>query len=970
MLTTTGRCRPRRLTFSPGRLALLSLAALASTSPIASGITIYRNTAYAANQSPAQAIDRMGTKYLNKGGARTGILVTPAKGATVANSITFYPASDNSQRDPVFYQLLGTNQPLDGSETEFDSYDFTLISQGVIDMPTARNPQSTNYETNSSAPSWTGTFENTEAYTSYIVVTPALRGNTATWTQVSDIQLSGDEGNIFTPGDPVIGVKTARPIVEFSRPAPAADTSEETCSFGVIFIPDTQFYSRYAIASSGKQFLKRFGSDPFVVQTEWIAEFANTLGCPMTIHVGDVVDRASNTDEWAHANSAMKVLDDANVPYSVLAGNHDVRNSGQWSGDRTLSNELYLDYFDTARAQLQSTYQGMSPDGFNQYHIFEFQGQQFLNIALSWRADSDSLAWAQQVIDNNPTLPVILSTHNYLAVESDGKTAASTDYGDFLWENLIRGNDQIFMGIGGHNHGSAHRVRTNDFGNEVLEVVVDYQMAYQGGNGYLRLCEFDLHENVIRSLTFSPWVPEKPEESLNEYDLAVLADASNEYVTPMNFAQRFAGFTNTFPNGTVNRDEPLIETVRKMILDGYEEPEAVTPEEPFDIADYPRNPGQTVAHWRFDNGSEGQAVAVGETISDLGTGQNPLTHSATQVGDTRWSRESHSLTPATGSVHFSNAFSDGNNFFSTLTEAPLNDMFFRDGYTVEAVVKIDENWSASENAWMKILTRDGQRGSLNGWSGSYGTSSPLAFGVSNLREIQWEPVMYRANGNTYASAAWSGEILSGTWMHIAIVNDPDTHDTTMYVAGAPVLRNVNSADGMAGFEDLPWTVGARSSGGSGGSGFFGYISEIRISEGALSSDQWLTARKTRVRGTGGRQLINGTSGDDQIFGNMAADVLNGGEGSDTFVFQSTRDGMDTISDFNPAEDLLNLSGLLDEMRYSGTDPFGDGKLRLLDSSRGAVLQYENPRRAGSYRNLIIFSGLEASDLQGQSILIF
>ncbi|MGE9269502.1 MAG: metallophosphoesterase, partial [Verrucomicrobiales bacterium] len=539
------------------RSILAALAFVTSTSTI-TATTITINNAYASNQSPTNAIDGTGAKYLNKGGARTGILITPSQGPTVANGITLFPAESASQRDPIFYQLLGTNIELTGTETEFDSGDFTMISQGVVDMPTGRNATSINFTTASNAVSWSGSFENADSFRSYIIVFPVLRGETATWTQIAEIQLSGPNGDIFSPQDEVRGVRSARPIVTFSQPQPIDDDLDPTCSFGVVFIPDTQFYSRYAITSSGRQFLTRFGTNPFVVQTEWIAEFANTLGCPMTIHLGDVVDRASNTDEWAHANAAMGILDQANVPYSVLAGNHDVRSSSEWSGDRTLSNELYLDYFDAARAQQQSTFQGISDDGFNQYHIFEFQGQQFLNIALSWQADQDSVEWAQGILDTYPNLPVILSTHNFLAVESDGKTAASTDYGEFLWENLIRNNDQIFMGIGGHNHGSAHRLRTNDFGNEVLEVVVDYQMAYQGGNGYLRLCEFDLHQNVIRSLTFSPWVPEKPEESLNEYDLAVLQDSSNEYEVPMNFAERFSGFTNTFPTGTVNRDEALV----------------------------------------------------------------------------------------------------------------------------------------------------------------------------------------------------------------------------------------------------------------------------------------------------------------------------------------------------------------------------------------------------------------------------
>ncbi|RYD48169.1 MAG: hypothetical protein EOP85_04115, partial [Verrucomicrobiaceae bacterium] len=543
-----------------GLLALLALASLTSASQ---ATTISVNNRWPDGEPPSAAIDGFAGKYLNFEGANTGILVTPAKGSTVANSIKLWAADDDSGRDPAFYQVFGTNKVLSG--TTFDSEDFTLVSQGMVSLPTLRsNPGTTPLD---ESRSWTKAFENTQAYTSYLVVFPAVRGASTTMMQVGEIQLGSADGGIFAPGDTVRGVEAERTIVHFSGPKTVAPAGEETSSFGIMFIPDTQFYSRYAAPAGGNQFAARFGSNPYEVQTEWIAKFANQLQIPMAIHLGDVVDRAGTPGEWDHASLAMKTLDDADYPYSILAGNHDVMNGGQWSNERNLASEPFPARFPLSRAQQQSTFRGMSADGFNQYHIFEFQGQQFMHLAVSWNADLASVAWAQQVIDTHPTLPVILSTHDYLAVDSDGVTARSSSFGDYMWENLVKKNDQIFMGIGGHNHGSAHRIRKNDFGNDVLEVVVDYQMAYQGGNGYLRLCEFDLKSNVIRSMSFSPWVPVKPDESLNEFDIAVMDDTSNEYEVQMNFAQRFAGFAPNFIAGTINRNEPLIETVRDMILD-------------------------------------------------------------------------------------------------------------------------------------------------------------------------------------------------------------------------------------------------------------------------------------------------------------------------------------------------------------------------------------------------------------------
>src|SRR3546814_815747 len=91
-----------------------------------------------------------------------------------------------------------------------------------------------------------------------------------------------------------------------------------------------------------------------------------------------------------------------------------------------------------------------------------------------------------------------------------------------MWDVLIRGNDQIFLTLNGHFHGATRLSKTNDFGHEVTQVLMDYQMAYEGGNGYLGLLEFDLTNNRIGLLTGSPWVVSKPRDTLTGYEQPVL----------------------------------------------------------------------------------------------------------------------------------------------------------------------------------------------------------------------------------------------------------------------------------------------------------------------------------------------------------------------------------------------------------------------------------------------------------------
>lgn len=644
------------------------------------------------------------------------------------------------------------------------------------------------------------------------------------------------------------------------EPAPAPAASTQISAFALAVLPDTQFYARYATSGESSQYGRRFGSEPFAAQTQWIAANARALNIPFTIHLGDVVDQVGKPEQWKVADSAMQVLEVAKRPYSVLAGNHDVLNDVDYTVDptrgtdasRTLANEPYLQWFGTARAKRQATFGARDATGFHEYHVFEAQGQKFMVLSLSWRISDAGIAWARQVIAQNPTLPVILVNHQLLNIASDGVTPLETDYGKMLWDKLIHDNDQIFMTLNGHHHGAAHLTKTNDFGHKVEEMVVDYQMAYQGGNGLMRLYEFDLTNKQIKVLSFSPWVPQKPADTLTAFDQAVLTTANESFTIDMDFAQRFSGFNKTFGTGTATVASSLVAQARAMILANYTEPTVVAPRPPADADDYPKV-AHTLAHWRFVGGAANQPVAPGTVIADV-TGANPLHRDSLNQGgitgataaDVVWSDDRHFLSAAPGSVRFQNT--DKNvprlSYFLTDASAPINAQTLDTGFTVEAFIKIDPSWTSSKQAWMNIMTRDGRRGDLAGYAGGDPEAPPLLFAISSLREVQWEVVPSPANARS-PRTNWSGEIVAGGWAHIAIVNDPVSHDTTMYVEGAPVLRNVSNAPGLATLSATsPWVVGGGSWDGARADGFFGYIGEVRVVGAALAPSQWLTARRS------------------------------------------------------------------------------------------------------------------------------
>ena len=92
-----------------------------------------------------------------------------------------------------------------------------------------------------------------------------------------------------------------------------------------------------------------------------------------------------------------------------------------------------------------------------------------------------------------------------------------------------------------------------------------------------------------------------------------------------------------------------------------------------------------------------------------------------------------------------------------------------------------------------------------------------------------------------------------------------------------------------------------------------------------------------MSGGSGNDTVDGGIGDDSIYGGFGSDgndVLSGGSGADTFVFGSNH-GSDTVTDFNPNQDFLQLLGVesIDNINVEVMDgntviTFGDTTITL------------------------------------------
>ncbi len=141
-------------------------------------------------ETPPLAIDdNIDTKYLHFKGAiqATGFQVTPAAGPSIVIGLTFTTANDSPERDPVAFELYGSNKSIDGP--------YTLIAGGEIsDFNQAEEwPRFTINQTPI-------TFDNDVTYNHYQLLFTAVRDPArANSMQIAEVEFLADEPNDLPP---------------------------------------------------------------------------------------------------------------------------------------------------------------------------------------------------------------------------------------------------------------------------------------------------------------------------------------------------------------------------------------------------------------------------------------------------------------------------------------------------------------------------------------------------------------------------------------------------------------------------------------------------------------------------------------------------------------------------------------------------------------------------------------------------
>jgi hypothetical protein len=241
------------------------------------------NGSYPAAENPPRGIDSVvGTKYLNRGNAGSGFIVTPSS-LNFVDAFQITTANDAPARDPASYELYGFNGALTSTDSGPDMVNasglaeaWQLISSGPLSLP--GNPTIGNDQRNVPGPMVV--VGSTTPYEHYKLVFPTIKApTTSNLMQFADVQFFTNRTDPFTgflqAGNPTvavdgIGAWNGSSFPGAETPANGIDQSLGQVNFGTTAAPDLRTapntkYLNFGETNSG--IIITNSSGPFQVQT-------------------------------------------------------------------------------------------------------------------------------------------------------------------------------------------------------------------------------------------------------------------------------------------------------------------------------------------------------------------------------------------------------------------------------------------------------------------------------------------------------------------------------------------------------------------------------------------------------------------------------------------------------------------------------------------------------------------------------
>ena len=419
-------------------------------------------------------------------------------------------AKSGTDATATFYKA----EPIDAASIQtYKAGGIIPYIQYTIDVPNAA-------EEDQVVVSWSGSATGkNDTYATHMFVRNSLTG---AWEKIATADASGTIAETsFSVKDHVSGGKatvvvqctadSALPDLDTTTDGKTGNNSGWTGNsrpadydFSFAWISDTQGY------------VQRYDHH-FDQMNQWIVDNAEDWKIKYVMHTGDMVDDWDWEYQWQNADRSMKILDDAGMPYGVLAGNHDIACT---LDDR----DAYYRYFGEDRVKDQPTFGGSYANNYGHYDLVSQNGQDFIIVYMSWNIYEEEINWMNQVLEQYSDRKAILCFHAYTHIR-DSVDGLLDYFGVMIRDYVVKPNPNVIAVLNGHYSGSTYQtVRFDDNGDgkkdrTVYQICTDYQSVTQGGVQYIKFLYFDIDNDKIYINAYSPY-----KNDFNYFDTAAPDD--------------------------------------------------------------------------------------------------------------------------------------------------------------------------------------------------------------------------------------------------------------------------------------------------------------------------------------------------------------------------------------------------------------------------------------------------------------
>ena len=296
-----------------------------------------------------------------------------------------------------------------------------------------------------------------------------------------------------------LSANTPQPVVQEAQPVPTATptpTATPRLSNGEKYWAPDGVYT-VAWVTDTQHYANTF-PEIYPTITEFLYNHRDDLNLVYVIHTGDLTHKNRDTKNWERAVEAMDILGD--IPYGVLAGNHDMA--------ATLGYENYWKYFGEDKFKSLDCYGASFENNRGHYDLLTIGDTDYIFVYMSHEPNEAAMQFMKDSFDAYPDRVGILCLHEFMTTEG---TISKT--GKIIREKVVSACPNCYLVLCGHRYGVYCLTDTFDDDGDgeedrtVYEMMCNYQSAgKEGGSGYFRLMRFNDASGEIEMMSYSPYL--------------------------------------------------------------------------------------------------------------------------------------------------------------------------------------------------------------------------------------------------------------------------------------------------------------------------------------------------------------------------------------------------------------------------------------------------------------------------------